>query len=90
MSEAATFLQSRMGPCHPRVGIVLGSGLGPEWTVTKPPACMTRSNDDRSTMRSRTTGNALDRHGSMVIFAPSVNRRMYSGQVAAPRDGPWG
>ena len=28
MSEAATFLRSRIGSRHPRVGIVLGSGLG--------------------------------------------------------------
>ncbi len=28
MSEATTFLESRIGPRHPRVGIVLGSGLG--------------------------------------------------------------
>ena len=42
---------------------------------------MMRSNAPRSTTRSLTTGNASERHGSIVMVSPSVNERMWSWQV---------
>ncbi len=36
------------------------------------------------------TGNALARHGSMVIVSPSLKRRMCSWQTVVPRSGPCG
>ena len=47
----------------------------------KPPDWMIRSKAERSTIRSRTTGNASARHGSMVMVSPSLNERMCSWQV---------
>jgi len=54
------------------------SGAAPVFTEMKPPASITRSKEERSTTRSRTTGNAFARHGSMVIIAPSLKERMWS------------
>jgi hypothetical protein len=54
------------------------------------PACTTRSNALRSTTRSRTTGNAAARHGSIQIRAPSAKLRMCSWHVVVPRSGPCG
>src|SRR6266481_4980113 len=39
---------------------------------------MMRSNADRSTTRSLTTGNASARHGSSVKASPSLKKRMWS------------
>ena len=35
------------------------------------------------------TGNAVARHGSIVIVSPSANLRMWSWHVAVPFCGPW-
>ena len=48
-----------------------------------------RSNAERLTTRSLTTGKAPARHGSTVMTSPSWNLRMWSWQVAVPRCGPW-
>src|SRR5262245_16959657 len=50
---------------------------------------MIRSNALRSTVRSRTTGNAPTRHGSMVIVSPSLYLRMWIWQVVVPLNPPW-
>ena len=70
-------------------GVRLASGAEPVLTEMKPPASMMASSGLRSTMRSRITGKAVARHGSMVMVSPSVNLRMCSWQVAVPRSGPW-
>ena len=44
------------------------SGAPPVFTLTNPPAWMIRSNAERSVHRSRTTGNAFARHGSITII----------------------
>jgi hypothetical protein len=51
---------------------------------------MIRSRPDRSTIRSRSTGKALARNGSIVIVSPSRKNRMWSWHVVVARLGPWG
>jgi hypothetical protein len=62
-------------------GIALPSGALPVGAVMNPPAAMMRSKADRSTTRSRRTGNAVARQGSMVIESPSLKLRMWSWQA---------
>ena len=57
-------------------------------TEMKPPAWMIRSKADRSTTRSRSTGNAVARHGSTVMVSPSLKDRMCNWQVVVT-SGPW-
>ena len=71
------------------IGIALASGAEPVFTEMKPPAWMIRSNDLRSTTRSRITGNALARQGSIVIVSPSRKWRMCSWQAVVAFCGPW-
>jgi hypothetical protein len=58
--------------------------------LTYPPAAMMRSSAPRSTIRSRSTGNGLARHGSMVSESPSSKLRMCSWQAVVRRRGPCG
>jgi hypothetical protein len=51
---------------------------------------MIRSKALRSTTRSRTTGNAAARNGSIVIVSPSRKARMWSWHVVVAFQGPWG
>ena len=69
--------------------MALASGALPVAMLTKPPAWMIRSKAVRSTTRSRSTGKARARHGSMTISSPSRKLRMCSWQVAVPAIGPW-
>ncbi len=57
-----------------RTGIALASGAPPVATETKPPAAMIRSKALRSTTRSRTTGNASARQGSIVSDVAVLER----------------
>ncbi len=50
---------------------------------------MIRSKAPRSTTRSRITGKARARHGSITMVSPSWKLRMWSWQVAVPFIGPW-
>src|SRR5438309_1360467 len=50
---------------------------------------MIRSRALRLTTRSRTTGKAAARHGSISMTSPEENFRMWSWQVAVPSCGPW-
>src|SRR5262245_31031763 len=68
---------------------VLPSGAFPTLTEMYPPEAMIRSNADRSTTRSRTTGKARARHGSMTMVSWLWKRRMWSWQVAVLQSGPW-
>ena len=70
------------------IGIAFASCALPVGAVMYPPAEMIRSNALRLTTRSLMTGNARARHGSMTIVSPSRKLRMWSWQVAVPRDGP--
>ncbi len=65
------------------------SGALPVAMLTNPPAWMIRSRGERSTIRSRSTGKARARHGSITISSPSLKLRMCSWQVAVPAIGPW-
>src|SRR3989338_6517274 len=64
------------------------SGADPVLTDTYPPDLMIRSNAERSTTKSLTTGNPLDRQGSMVIVSPFLNLRMCSWHRVVPFSGP--
>ena len=56
-----------------------GSGKSRKTILTLPSySCMMRSSARRSTTRSLIMGKALALHGSIVIVAPSANRRIYS------------
>ncbi len=70
------------------IGMLFPSWAPPVFTEMKPPAWMIRSKALRSTTRSRITGNARARHGSIVITSPSAKRRMCSWQAAVARSGP--
>ncbi len=59
-------------------GIAFASGALPVLTEMKPPAPMMRSRAVRSTTRSRITGNAFARQGSIQISSPSSYSRMWS------------
>ena len=61
----------------------LGGGAEPSWAEPvgaemNPPTAMMRSRAERSTTRSRNTGNADARHGSITMVSPSRNVRMWS------------
>ena len=71
-------------------GMALASCGAPVFTEMNAPACTTRSNALRSTIRSLTTGKAFARHGSIQISAPSRKLRMCSWQVVVPDCGPCG
>ncbi len=71
-------------------GTALASGADPVGAVINPPACMMRSNAERSTTRSLIGGNALARNGSTVIVSPSWKLRKYVWQVATLYSGPCG
>ena len=60
------------------IGRALASCGVPVGALIYPPAWMIRSNADRSTTRSFTTGNALARHGSIQMASPSLKLRMWS------------
>jgi hypothetical protein len=49
------------------IGTMLPSGAPPVPALMYPPDSMIASNGLRSTIRSRTIGNAAARHGSMVM-----------------------
>src|SRR5882724_11205757 len=49
---------------------------------------MMRSNAERSTTRSLTTGNARARHGSKITASPSLKNRMCSWHTVVWRRGP--
>ncbi len=73
-------------PC----GVVSASGALPVGSWTYAPASSTRSSAERSTTRSRITGNAAARSGSILRVAPSgygVSRWWQDGVFSA---GPWG
>ena len=69
------------------MGIVFPSGAWPVFTETKPPEAITRSKADRSTIKSRSTGNARALQGSMTITLSSWNRRTWSWHVVV--SGAW-
>jgi hypothetical protein len=69
-------------------GIAFASCALPVGAVMKPPDAMMRSSAPRFTTRSLMMGNARARHGSMTIVSPSRKVRMWSWQVAVPREGP--
>ena len=71
-------------------GVAFASGTLPVRTLMKPPACWMRSNDERSTIRSRCTGNAVARHGSIVMVSLSLNCRICNWQAVVPCWPPWG
>jgi hypothetical protein len=66
----------------------LPSGALPVGAEMKPPAATTASSASRSTTRSRTTGNAAARQGSIVIVSPSPKVRMWSWQAVVALRGP--
>ena len=70
-------------------GTELASGALPVDAEMNPPASMIRSKAPRSTIRSRMTGNARARHGSITIVSPSRKWRMWSWQTVVARSGPW-
>jgi len=72
--QAAASIASSAKSCA--MGIALASGADPVLTDIYPPACMIRSKAERSTHRSRTMGNALARHGSIVMVDPLVKLRI--------------
>ncbi len=72
------------------IGIRFASWALPVFTEMYPPDCTMRSRAPRSTTRSRSTGKAAARQGSMWISSPSRNCRMWSWQVVVRAWGPWG
>ena len=72
--QAAASIDSSASACE--IGMALASGTEFVRTEMKPPACRIWSYAERFTTRSLMTGNAAERHGSMVIVAPSLNLRM--------------
>ena len=60
------------------IRIWLASGAEPVRAVMCPPDEMMRSKAERSTTRSRITGKALARNGSMKSSSPSLKVRMCS------------
>ena len=55
------------------MGVELAPERPPQLNDTYPPACCIWSNALRLTVRSRITGNAAERQGSMVMVSPSLN-----------------
>ena len=72
----------------PATGKAFPSGALPVLTVIKPPACVIRSKAERSTTKSRTTGKALARNGSMVMVSPSPEIFSYEADrsLSNPRE----
>src|SRR4051812_35102928 len=71
-------------------GIAFASTALPVFTEIKPPACMMRSNEDRSTIKSFMTGKAFARHGSTTIVSPSLYARMCNWHTVLFCHGPCG
>ena len=86
MQAAASMARSAFGF---GTRIALPSGALPVDTETNPPAWMIRSKAPRSTIRSRSTGKAAARQGSMVRRSPSLKLRMWSWQAVVRDRGPW-
>ncbi len=86
LGQAATHAPQPMHSAFSKARSASGFGTGVEWAsgaepvgaVIQPPAWMIRSNAERSTTRSFTTGNAVARQGSMSTVCPSAKCRMWS------------